>query len=225
VLPRVWESKTCARGFAVSLAILFLAAAVLAQEPEKKAPVPTTPRTDCETDNCISKVLYLPEFSTASELQDVANTFRAILDFRNIEDINPSDHTITLKGSPEQFAAAGKILSVLESLRLSGGHDQSSVLVYYFKGHLSGTARAEQMLAQAPRAASTICDLSTCYIKVMYLPDLAMPELNDFTNKLRTTVDIMRAYMFQPRHVVVFEGTSEQVAIADQMFRNASAPQ
>ena len=34
--------NTCARGFAVSLAVLFLASAVLAQEPEKKTPVPTT---------------------------------------------------------------------------------------------------------------------------------------------------------------------------------------
>lgn len=88
-----------------------------------------------------------------------------------------------------------------------------------------GTARAEQMLAQAPRVASTICDLSTCYIKVMYFPDLSMSELNDFTNKLRTTVDIPRTEIIQPRHVLVFEGTSEQVAIADEMFRSMSAPQ
>src|SRR5581483_6957663 len=208
-------SKKWAGGFAVSLAVLFLASAVLAQEPEKQTPILATPKADCEPDNCISKVLYLPEFPTASELQDVANMFRAILDVSNIEHINPSDHTITLKGSPEQFTAGGKILNVLESLRLFGRHDRSSVLVYQFKGHLVGTARAEQMLAQAPRVASTICDLSNCYIKVMYLPDLSMQELNDFTNKLRTTVGIMRTEIIQPRHVLVFEGTSEQVAVAE----------
>jgi len=203
--------------FGVSLAVLFLAYAVLAQTP-------ITPKADCEPDNCINKVLYLPEFPTASELQDVANMFRAILDVRYIEHISPSDHTIALKGSPEQFTAAGKILNVLENLRLFGGHDRSSVLVYQFKGHLVGTARAEQVLAQAPRVASTICDLSTCYLKVMYLPDLSMQEVTDFTNKLRTTVDIMRTEIIQPRNVLVFEGTSEQVALADEMFKSMSAP-
>ena len=98
-------SKRCARGFAFSLAVLLLSPAVLAQEQEKKTQAPTTPKADCEPNNCISKVLYLPEFSTASELQDVANTFRTIVDFTNIE-LNPSDHTITLKGV--QFAEALK---------------------------------------------------------------------------------------------------------------------
>jgi hypothetical protein len=55
-------SKTCASKFAISLVALFLACAVLAWEPEKKTPVPTTPRADCETNTCISKVLYLPDF-------------------------------------------------------------------------------------------------------------------------------------------------------------------
>ena len=134
-------SKTCARRFAVSLAVLFLASAVLAQEPEKQTPVPTTPRAYCEPDNCISKVLYLPEFSTVGELQEVVNTFRTILDFTIIYP-KQSDHTIALKGTPEQLAAAEKILSILEGLHSSGGHDRSSVLAYQLKGPLLGTARA-----------------------------------------------------------------------------------
>jgi hypothetical protein len=218
-------SKTCARGFAVSLAVLFVACAMLAQEPEKQTPVPTTPKADCEPNNCISKVLYVPEFSTPFALQEVVNTFRTVADFANIEDINPSDHTITLKGTPEQFAIADRLLSVLESLRLSHGHDRTSVLVYQFKGRLSGTGRSEQMLAQHPRAASTMCDLSTCYIKAMYLPDLSMPQLQNFTNKLRTTADLPRTQIIQSRHVLVIAGTSEQVAFADMLFRSATAPQ
>ena len=68
-------SKTCARGFAVSLAILFLASAVLAQEPEKNTPVATRQIADCEPNNCISKLLYLPDFAVF-ELQEVVNTLR-----------------------------------------------------------------------------------------------------------------------------------------------------
>ena len=78
-------SKAWGRGFADSLAVLFLASAVLAQEPEKKTPVPTTPRADCESNTCISKVLYLPDFSTPFELQEVVNTFRTVVDFTSIE--------------------------------------------------------------------------------------------------------------------------------------------
>ena len=217
-------SKTCARGFAVSLAVLFLAAAVLAQEPEKSTPVPTTRRADCEPNNCISKVLYLPDFSTASELQQVVNMFRSIADFTDIYP-KQSDHTIALKGTPEQLAVAEKLLNVLESLRSSGSHDRSSVLVYQLNGRLSGTAQSERMLAQNPRAASTICDLTTCYIKAMYLPDLSMPELQDFTNKLRTTADLTRTQIIPSRHVLVIAGTSEQVALAETLSVNTSAPQ
>jgi hypothetical protein len=220
---RTCMSKTCVRGFALSLAVLFLASVVLAQELEKKTPVPTTPRADCESNTCISKVLYFPD-STAYELQDVVNTFRTIASFTNIEP-KLSDHAIALTGTPEQLAAAEKILSALESLRLSGGHDRSSVLVYQLKGLMSGAAR-ERMLAQYPQAASTICDLSTCYIKAMYLPDLSLPQLQDFANELRTTADFTRVQIIRSRHVLVIAGTSEQVALADEMLpTNTSALQ
>ena len=217
-------SKACFRRFGVSLAALFLASAVLAQEPEKRTPVQTTPRDDCEANTCISKVLYLPEFSTASELQEVVNTFRSILDFRIIQP-QQSDHTIAVKVSPEQLAVAEKLLSVLESFRSSGGNARSSVLVYELKGRLSGTAESERMLAH-PRLASTICELSTCYIKAMYLPDLSTPEeLQAFTNKLRTTADMARTQIIPSRHVLVIAGTSEQVALAETLSVNTGAPQ
>jgi len=217
-------SKACARRFAVSLAALFLASVMLAQEPGKKTPIRPTSANDCEANTCISKVLYLPEFSTPFELQEVVNTFRSIADFRNIY-LNDSDHTVSLKGTPDQLAVAEKLLTVLESLRSSGGRDRSSVLVYQIKGPLSGTARSEQMLAQHPRVASKMCDLTTCYIKAMYLPDLSTPqELQDFTNKLRTTADMARTQIIPSRHVLVIAGTSEQVALAERSM-NTSAPQ
>ena len=214
-------SKTCAHGFVVSLAILFLASAVLAQEPEQRT---TTPRTDCEPNNCISKVLYLPEFSTAGELQEVANTFRTIVDLRYVY-LNQSDHTIALKCFPAQLAVAEKLVSVLESLRSSGGHDRSSVLAYQLKGNLAGTARSEDILSQRPQAISTMCELSTCYYKAMYLPDLSMAELQNSANKLRTTAGLTRVQPMPSRHVLVIACTSEQVVLADRLLMNTSAPQ
>ena len=217
-------SKAWGRGFADSLAVLFLASAVLAQEPEKKTPVPTTPRADCESNTCISKVLNLPDFSTPFELQEVVNTFRTVADFTSIEP-KPSDHAIALKGTPEQLAIAEKLLSVLENLRSSGGHDRTSVLVYQLKSRLSGTAQSERMLGQHPQAASTICELTTCYIKAMYLPDLSMPELQNFNNRVRTTADMPCTDAIRSRHVLVIRGTSEQVALAEMLSMNTSAPQ
>ena len=215
--------KTCGRGSPISLAVLFLASAVLAQEPEKKTPVPTTPRADCEENTCISKVLYLPDFSTAGELQEVVNTFRIVADFTNIEP-KQSDHTIALTGTPEQLAVAEKLLSVLETLRSSSGNDRSSVLVYQLKGRLSGTAESERMLGQHPRLASMICELTTCYIKAMYLPDLSMPELQTFTNRVRAAANLAGTAIIPSRHVLVIRGTSEQVTLTETLM-NTSAPQ
>ena len=142
------------------------------------------------------------------------NTFRTVADFTSIYP-KPSDHTIALKGTPEQFAVAEKLLRVLESLRSSGGHDRSSVLVYQLKGRLSGTAEAVRMLGQHPQAASTICELTTCYIKAIYLPDLALPELQNFNNRVRTTADLAHTAIIPCRHTLVIRGTSEQVALAE----------
>ena len=208
-------SKTCVRGLALSLAVLFLASAVLGQEAEKKRPVPTTPRTGCEPDTCISKVLYLPNFSTAYELQDVVNAFRTILEMTYVYP-NQSDHTISLKCTPEQLAIAERLVSVLESLRSSGGHNRSSVLVYEPKGSLPEPTVSSSRAA--PLAASRIqCELTTCFIKALYLPDFSTPQLQDAVNRVRSTVQITRISMSPSSHVIVFQGTSEQVALAERL--------
>ena len=216
-------SKTCARSFAVSLAVLFLGSAVLAQEPEKKTRVVTTPPTaDCEPNTCISKLVYLPEFSTAYELQEVVNTFRAVAEFTNIYP-KQSDHTIAVKGTPEQLAVAEKLLSVLESLRSSGGQDRSSVLIYALESDVLGAAELERILGHPP-SPPTVCKVTTCYIKVLYLPDLSVPQLQDLTTRVRTTAGISRVMPIKSRHVLVIRGTSEQVARAEKLSMNTSAP-
>lgn len=217
-------SKICARGSAVSLAVLFIAFAVLAQELEKKTPVPAAPRADCESNSCVSKVLYLPDFSAAYELQDLVNTFRVTAHFTNIYP-KQSDHTLALIGTLEQLDVAEKLLSVLGSLHSSGGHDRSSVLVYQLKGGLSGTAESERVRTQHPRAASTVCELTTCYIEAFYLPDLSEPQLQDFINRVRTTADIAATGAIPSRHIFVIRGTSEQVAIAEMLCMGTSTPQ
>jgi hypothetical protein len=209
-------SKTHARRLALSVTVLFLTSAVLGQEAEKKGPAPTTARSGCEPGTCVSKVLSLPNFSTAYELQDVVNMFRTIADFTDIYP-NQSEHSVSLKGTREQLAIAEKLVGVLESLRASGGRERSSVLVYQLKGSLSGTSEAEKMLVQSPRTASTVCELTSCVIKALYLPDFSTVQLQDTVNKVRSTAQITRTSLSPSNHVIVIRGTSEQVALAEKL--------
>ena len=115
---------------------------------------------------------------------------------------------------------------MLESLRVSGGNDRSSTPIYELKGRLSGTATSERILAEHPEASLKICDLNTCYIKALYLPGLSTPQqLQDFTNRVRKTFDISHTCAIPSRHVLVIRGTSEQVAAAESLPLQASAPQ
>jgi hypothetical protein len=221
-------SKRCGLRLALSLAVLFLAPAALGQEAEKKMPVrsvsegvperhATTRRTGCEPDTCISKVLHLPNFSTLYELQDVVNMFRAILEITHVTPNQP-EHAISLQGTPEQLAIAERLVSVLESLRSSGGHNRSSVLVYEPEGSLPEPAVSEKAPEQPPVAAPTThCELTTCFIKALYLPDFSISQLQDALNKLHSKVHIARITVIPSSHAIVLQGTSEQLVRAERL--------
>ncbi len=200
--------------------VLLISSLLLAAAGLSAQQVPTTPRTGCEPDNCISKVLYLPNFSTPTELQDVTNMFRGVLEFRQVYP-DASEHTLSLKGTPEQLAIAEKLVAVLESLRSSGGHDRSSVLVYEPKEALPKPTVSESAPEQSSRAAGlTACDLklTTCFIKALYLPNLSIIQLQDATNRVRSNLHMARIQPGPSIHVIVFRGTSEQVALAEKLI-------
>src|ERR1019366_1596927 len=203
-------TKTRRLSCVVILPLLFLAPAVLGQETEKKMPVRTAPEgVRCDPDTCESKVFYLPNCSMANELQDVVNTFRLILDVAHFTP-NQSEHSISLQGTPEQLAIAERLVSVLESLWSSGGHNRSSVLVY--------EPLPEKALEQSSVGAPNRCELTTCFIKVLYLPDFSISQLQDAVNKLHSTVQIGRICMVPRSHAIVFQGTSKQVALAEGLM-------
>lgn len=203
-------SKTYSLGLTLSLATMLLASAVLAQQ----AGAP--PKTGCEPDSCVSKVFYLPSFSTAFELQEVVNTLRTIANFRYI-DPNQSEHNISLKGTPQQLAFAGKLVSVLEKFHASGSHARSSVLVYQFKGPESETAAAARILEHSPQRASTICELNTCFVEALYLPDLSEDQLYALLSRIRSNTDMTRIVPSSSSHLILFQGTAEQVAFAEKL--------
>lgn len=203
-------SRNRVHAFALSLAVLLLTPRALAQQSATPA------NKDCGQDTCVSKVLSLPNFSTGMELQEVVNTLRTIVGFRYILPNQP-DHTISLKGTPEQLAMAGKLVSVLESFRASGSQDRSSVLVYQFKGPQSGTPEAARILAQSPQRASTTCELNTCFAEALYIPGLSMSQLQDVLNRIRSNTDMTRICPSPSSQVIMILGTAEQVAYAEKL--------
>ncbi len=185
----------------------------LAQDAERKMRAATR----CEPDSCISKVLYLPNFSTPYELQDAVNMFRVILEMPHVYP-NQSEHTVSLEGTPEQLAIAERLVSVLETLRSSAGHNRSSVLVYEPKDPLPQPTVSEKAPEQSPVAAGTIhCELTTCFIKALYLPGFSTRQLQDAVNGLHWNVHISRILLIPSSHAIIFQGTSEQVALAETL--------
>lgn len=195
-------------GVALSLAVLFLVTAVSGQETEK---MPR--RGACASDTCISKVMYLADFPTPSESQDVVNTLRLILDITTITQ-NPSEHTVSFQGYPEQVAIAEKIVSTLAGLKSSGGTSRSSVLVYAPQGSMSQPTVSGKTPEQ-----STRCEFNTCFIKALYLPDFSIRQLQELVNKLHFSVQIARITMFPSCHAIVLQGTSEQFDVVDGVMK------
>ena len=200
-------STRCDLSYWASVALLFLAPAVFGQEAEKKkmSATPASEGVSCETDMCVSKVFYLRNFSTPYELQDVVNAFLLILDAPHASS-NQSEHTVSLQGTTEQLAVAEKLSTVLENLRSAGGHNRSSVLVYE---PLPGKA-----LEQSSEGAPKRCELTNCFIEVVYLPDFSISQLQDVVNKFHSTVHIASICMVPASHAIVFRGTSKQLAFA-----------
>ena len=209
----VFMSKTGGMSFALSLACLFFAPAVLLGQ-RRATPTPAAlENVPCEPGICVSKVFYLPDFTTPYELQDVENMFRIILEATVISK-NQTEHAVSLQGNSEQIAIAEKLTSTLESFRSSRGHDRSSVLVY-------------EPLPNKISEQPTRCELTTCFIKALYLPDFSIRQLQDALNKLHFTAHIARICMIPSSHAIVFEGTSKQLALAEGQineYRVGQAP-
>lgn len=207
-------TKGFARELALSVSVVFLASAIFGQEADKKTPVPTAPVTGCESETCISKVLYLPNVSTPSELQNLVGMLRAIADIKQIRS-NPSESTISLEGTPEQIVIAEKLVSVLEKVRSSGGNNPSFIFVHESKPSLLESAMSEKGPASRNR-----CELNSCVIEVLYLPTFSTAyELQDVVNMVRTLSDITRLVPNQADHTITIKATAEQLATAEELVR------
>ena len=204
-------TKKCGLSFLTSVALLLLVPAVVAQQSaEKMSAPPAAEGVWCEPQMCVSKVFYLPNFnSTPYELQDVVNALRLIVDASRVY-ANQAENKVSLQGTPQQLAFAEKLVTVLESLKSSGDHNRASVLVY--------EPLPDRAPEQSSVAASERCELTNCFIKVVYLPDFSISQLQDAVNKLHFTVHVGRICMVPSSHAIVFQGTSKQLALAEGLM-------
>lgn len=63
-----------------------------------------------EIESSVLKTFYLRNASTATELQDVAGTLKAMVDISKLQ-VNPTRGSITVRGTPDQLVLAEKVIS------------------------------------------------------------------------------------------------------------------
>jgi len=62
------------------------------------------------------------------------------------------------------------------------------------------------------------CEVTTCPTKVLQFSNLSQPtELQDFTNTMRTIVEISRIQQIPAEQMVIVQGTPEQIAMAEKL--------
>jgi len=78
------------------------------------APNTQTKRKDL--DQSVVKTFYLTNANSQTEFQDIANTLRTILDITRVQPI-AAENAIVVRGTPDQVAAASKIVADLDKSR------------------------------------------------------------------------------------------------------------
>src|SRR6185437_4961428 len=66
-----------------------------------------------EVEQSVIKTFYLSNLSQPTELQDVVNAMRQILEIQRIQPL-PSENAIVVRGNPDQLALAGKLVDDLD---------------------------------------------------------------------------------------------------------------
>jgi hypothetical protein len=74
----------------------------------------------CDSVGCVTKVLYLSNLTQPTELQDVVNMLRAVVEIPRVQ-IILSAQVIVLKGTPEQVALGEKLANEVDKARRKYG--------------------------------------------------------------------------------------------------------
>jgi hypothetical protein len=109
-----------------SIFVLLSAPRLCSQEAEEKRPMEKSAPEQkdqvhtfgqrCETSTCVTKVLYFSNLSQPTDLQDVVNTLRAIVEIARVQMIL-SSQVVVAKGTPEQLALAEKLADEIDKAK------------------------------------------------------------------------------------------------------------
>src|ERR1039458_9028235 len=75
-----------------------------------------TPWLRSELEQSVLKTFYLTNLSAPTELQDVVNAIRAVLDVQRVQQLL-SQNALVVRGTPDQIALAEKLVEDLDKAR------------------------------------------------------------------------------------------------------------
>jgi general secretion pathway protein D len=96
-----------------------------------------TPAKRKEVEQSVVKTFFLANLSQATELQDLSNTLRQILDITKIQSL-PSQNAIVVRGTPDQIALAEKLVDDFDRARPEVVIDVAILQVSRDKAHTLG---------------------------------------------------------------------------------------
>jgi hypothetical protein len=135
------------------------------------------------------KVFYFAHIETPQALQEVGNVVRSVGDIRDVS-VDVAKRSLTVKGTPEQIAAAGWLTAELDK-----------------PGGATGTRDLPFNDARFPLA------------QVAYLSHVDNPQdLQEVVNAIRSVVDIQRFFPMNQQQAFVMRGLPEQVKAADWLL-------
>jgi general secretion pathway protein D len=108
-----------------------------------------------EVEQSIIKTFYLSNLSQPTELQDVVNAMRQILEISRLQPL-PTENAIVVRGTPDQVALAGKLVSDLDRSKSEVVVDVAVLQINKDKKHTLGVNPPTSMTVQLqPNVTST----------------------------------------------------------------------
>lgn len=138
---------TCVLSLSLAVSLPALAQDAPQERPERTAGDPAT--RPAPLSQQVVRTFYLANVSRASDMQDVVNAMRTILEFQRVQQI-PSLHALVLRGSAEQMAMAEKVIRDIDKPRAESsiGSYKLDVELHEFENGKRVGTRSYAMMVQ-----------------------------------------------------------------------------
>jgi hypothetical protein len=100
-----------------------------------------------ELEQQIIRTFYLPNFPQSTDLQDLVNTLRAILQIDRVQQL-PSENILIVRGTPDQLVLAQKLINDLSEAKKKIGHYRLEFRVSELDGEKKLTSRSYALLME-----------------------------------------------------------------------------